>query len=37
MVAAYRHDIPDGETVDSTRITGPLREQIAQAPTVRAS
>ena len=32
-VAAYRHDTPDGETIDSTRITGPLPEQIAQALT----
>ena len=32
-VAAYRHDKPDGETIDSRRITGPLPEQIAQTLT----
>ena len=32
-VAAYHHATPDGETVDSRRVTGPLPEQIAQALT----
>ena len=32
-VAAYHHDKPDGETVDSRRIMGPLPEQIAQVLT----
>ena len=37
-VASYRHDAPDGASADSTRITGPLPEQIARALTyVRVS
>ena len=30
-LAAYAHDEPDGNTVDSKRIVGPVPEQIAQA------
>ena len=29
-LAVYNHDIPDGNTVDSRQITGPLPEQIAK-------
>lgn len=29
-LAVYHHDIPDGNTVDSRQITGPLPEQIAK-------
>ncbi len=30
-IAAYRHDVPDGETVDTKQLRGPLPEQIVQA------
>ena len=29
-IAAYRHDVPDGETADTKRMSGPLPEQIVQ-------
>ena len=32
-IAAYRHGVADGNTLDSRRITGPLPEQIGQALT----